>query len=112
MSDILDRYAELVAPHAGIEIKGKANRYTAINGNMFSFVGPDGELCFRVDPRERAEFGASFDAAPVIRYNAVMKDYVAVGSDLLADRAALAHWFGRSVTYARGLKPKPTRKKK
>ena len=41
-----------------------------------------------------------------------MNEYVAVPDDLLAKTKDLAKYFRRSVEYARGLKPKPTTRKK
>ncbi|HEY6891470.1 MAG TPA: hypothetical protein VI300_26930 [Solirubrobacter sp.] len=41
----------------------------------------------------------------------VMKEYVTVPEDLLADTAALAEHFAKSYAYAQQLKPKPTTRK-
>lgn len=108
---VLAVYDRLIAAN-GLTRKGKATAYTSMNGNMFSFVGPDGELCFRLSKDDIAAFGEGHSNAPVIRHNSVMKDYVAVSAALLRDEAELAGWFAKSVQFARGLKPKPTRKPK
>ena len=104
-------YDRLIAGHDGLARKGKANAYTAVNGNMFSFVGPDGEMCIRLSKDDIAAFGEDHANDPVIRYGSVMQGYVAVPDALLADEAALANWFARSVAFANALKPKPTKKK-
>ncbi|MEY1556618.1 hypothetical protein AB3Y40_13380 [Yoonia sp. R2331] len=105
-------YDRLIAAHPDLVRKGKTSAYTAMNGNMFSFVGPDCEMCLRMSKDDIADYGADWDASPVIRHNAVMNGYVAVSDALLADEVALAAWFSRSVAFAGTLKPKPTKKKK
>ncbi len=110
--DVVAIYDRLLAAHPELRRKGKTTAYTAMNGNMFSFVGPDGEMCLRLSKEDIAAYGADWDAAPVIRYNSVMHGYVAVSEALLAQEDALTDWFARSVGFARTLKPKPTTKKK
>ncbi|WP_342076582.1 hypothetical protein [Yoonia sp. SS1-5] len=103
-------YDRLIAGHAGLVRKGKATAYTALNGNMFSFVGPDGQMCIRLSKVEIADYGRDYPNDPVIRYNSVMNGYVAVPDALLDDEGALTGWFAKSVAFARTLKPKPTKK--
>ena len=88
--DVIAIYDRLIAQHDGVERKGKANAYTAVNGNMFSFVGPDAEMCLRLSKENVALFGETHDASNVIRHNAVMRGYVAVSDDLLANEAELS----------------------
>jgi len=105
--------ATLAEAHEDLTVKGKASRYLAISGNMFAFVDGSGEFCIRLSRQDRAAFAqAGHDAGDVIRYNSVMRDYVRIPDAVVADRAAVAAWFERSVTFARGLKPKPTKKPK
>ena len=108
--DVIAIYDLLIAQHAGLKRKGKASAYTAVNGNMFSFVGPDGEMCIRLSKPDIATYGTTYSNAPVIRYNSVMNGYVAVPEALLNDLPALQDWFARSVAFAQTLKPKPTKK--
>lgn len=108
---VLDIYDRLIAQHDGLARKGKANAYTAMNGNMFSFVGPDGEMCIRLSKDDIAAYGDHYPNDPVIRYNSVMNGYVAVPEALLKDEPALTDWFAKSVKCAEGLKPKLTKKK-
>ena len=103
-------YDRLIAQSDGLTRKGKATAYTAINGNMFSFVGPDGVLCIRLSKDDIDAYGLAHSNAPVIRYNSVMQGYVAVSDALLSSEAELAGWFAKSVEFARGLKPKPSKK--
>lgn len=109
--DIVDLLRRLAARHDDLKVKGKASAYLAINGNMFAFVDGSGELCMRLSKDDRAAYAdAGHDASDVIRYNSVMRDYVVVSVRLLEDSEAVTEWFERSVGYARGLKPKPTKK--
>ena len=108
---VLAIYDRLIAAHEGFARKGKATAYTAMNGNMFSFVGPDGKMCIRLSKDDIAGYGDDYANDPVIRYNSVMNGYVAVPIALLEDEVTLAGWFGKSVEFAGGLKPKPTKKK-
>ncbi len=104
-------YEALIAAHPGIERKGKKNPYTPMNGNMFSFLAADGSICIRLSETDSMAFAGAYDAPPVVQYGAVMKEYIAVPDMLLADSEALTAYFEKSVTFARSLKPKPTKRK-
>ena len=106
MTDVLEIYETLAEPHEGVEVKGRANKYTSMNGNMFSFLDKEGRLCLRLGSDDRAKFGD----IPVIQYGAVMKEYVAIPEDILTSNE-IQEWFAKSVAYARTLKPKPTKRK-
>lgn len=109
-ANVIAIYDRLIAQHDGLARKGKTTAYTAVNGNMFSFVGPDGEMCIRLSDEDRAAYGVDHSNDPVIRYNSVMHGYVAVSNALLQAEDSLALWFAKSVAFANGLKPKPTKK--
>ena len=109
---VLVVYREIVAGTDGVEIKGKKTAYTAINGNMFSFVDAAGLMCIRLGKDDKAAFEAKHGTRDVIQYGAVMRGYVPVPVALLGDRAALRAVFALSVANARTLRPKPTTKKK
>ncbi len=105
-------YDCLIRPHDGVARKGKKTPYTALNGNMFSFVDPEDRLCIRLSQEDRAAWAQAWPDDPVMQYGRVMRGYVTVPEALLADEDELAGWFSRSVEGARALKPKPTRRKK
>ena len=46
-------YEKMVATQPGIERKGKANPYTSMNGNMFSFITKEGEIALRLPEETR-----------------------------------------------------------
>jgi TfoX/Sxy family transcriptional regulator of competence genes len=109
-ADKVALYDKLVASVPRVERKGAGFPYTAVNGNMFSLLRPDGVLCLRLAEKERAAFVASYKTEPVIMYGALMKEYVAVPDALLANFPKMKRYFAASVAYAETLKPKPTKR--
>ena len=109
---ILQTYTKLVEPHDGIALKGLKSRYTAVNGNMFSFIDTDGHLCLRLSEARKADFNAQTGGLDVVQHGAVMRGYVAVPADMLDDFDALSQWFAEAVAHARALRPKPTKRAK
>ena len=105
---ILEAYDALVATRPDVERKGATMPYTSINGHMFSFLTPDGTLALRLSADDRSTFLAQHDTKLVEQHGAVMKEYVAVPSDLLFRNQDLEPWFDRSLAYASSLKPKKT----
>lgn len=108
----LTAYEALVADVGDLQLKGKASRYTSMNGNMFSFLSPEGDLAFRLPKAEREESLQAHPDAVVVQYDTVMKDYVGVPDGLLEDEAELRALFERTVANARTLKAKPTKRPK
>jgi hypothetical protein len=107
----LAKYHDLVAGFEDLAIKGKASAYTALNGNMFSFLSPDGLWAFRLSDQDRKAYESAFGPSEVIQYNSVMRGYVEIRDALAEDADALKDWFARSLANARTLKPKPTKKR-
>jgi hypothetical protein len=103
-------YGRVVAASPGLKLKGAANPYTAINGNMSSYLHPRGAVALRLAPADRERFLARFGTSLFEAYGVVQKKYVTVPQSLLADTAALAPWFAHSVAYVAGLKPKPSQR--
>ena len=104
---LLELFRALVEPHEGIEVKGKKMPYTAVNGNMFAFLAPEDELCFRYAEPRRAELAESWGTGLVKHYNSTMHGYVAIPETDLSNAKAL---YDECVAFARGLPPKPTKK--
>jgi hypothetical protein len=107
-SHALERYRELVTDATGEKVKGKANPYTSMNGNMFSFLDKAGPLCLRLSDKDRAVF---VETGHAVRYGAVMKEYVPVPPKVLAAPVVLKGWFAKCLAYAQNLPAKPTSKK-
>ena len=104
-------YEALVATHSDIERKGKSSPYTSINGNMFTVLSADSVLGMRLGAADREAFVETFGTGLYEAHGTVMKEYVAVPSELLAHTQKLASYLAKSYDYARGLKPKPTTRK-
>jgi hypothetical protein len=104
----LASYERVVATMPGIERKGAANPYTAINGNMSSYLHPRGEMALRLPPDRREAFLAEHGTTLFEAYGVVQKEYVTVPDVLLADTERLRPYFEASCAYVSGLKPKPT----
>ena len=110
-ADRLEQYGRAVATLPGVERKGATVPYTSVNGNMFSFLTPTGSLALRLPEDERDAFIERFGTGLHEAHGTVMKEYVSVPDDLLADAAALAPYLASSFAYASALKPKPTTRK-
>ena len=109
--EVLACYARAVASHDGIKIKGAKSAYTAINGNMFSFVDDINRLCLRFSEPRKAELNQMFETNDVIQYGAVMRGYVAIPPEITGDDVAIQELFVESLDFARSLKPKATKGK-
>lgn len=104
-------YEKHASEHWSVAVKGKANPYTSLNGNMFSFLGKDGTLAVRLAPSKREAHNARHGLGPVTQYNAVMKDYVWVPDEVVGDATAMSALMRDALDFAMTLKPKATRKK-
>ncbi len=108
----LANYERLVGSVPELELKGAANRYTSVNGNMTSYLHPGGSLALRLPPGEREAFLAAYRTTLFEAYGVIQKEYVRVPEDLLADIEKLAPYFRAGYAWAAALKPKPTTKQK
>jgi TfoX/Sxy family transcriptional regulator of competence genes len=105
-------YEKLVATNPKVELKGDANGYTSLNGNMFTLLHSSGRLAIRLPEDEREKFLKKYKTTLFEAYGAVMKEYVAVPDELLQKTPELKKYFDLSYEYAKTLKPKPTARKK
>ncbi len=110
MSSMLDIYRELVEKHWGLPVKGKATPYTSLNGNMFSFLSKEGQICLRLSHEDQQAFWDAYGGEPVMQYGSVMRGYVALPSGLLGKDSDLEPWFIRCLENAESLPVKATRK--
>lgn len=109
--EALERYSAVVeTAKADSKVKGAKNPYTSCNGHMFSFLTPEGVMAIRLSDEEGAEFKSQYESGEVKQYGAVMRGYVSVPDDLLADTGSMADWFDRSHDWIGTLPPKPTKK--
>ena len=108
----LEMYTAVVNAGTGdAVVKGAKNPYTSRDGHMFSFLDADGGMALRLSDELGDEFRELHGGGRVIQYGSVMRGYVSVPADLLADTAQMAVWFDKAYEWAGTLEPKPTRKK-
>ena len=105
-------YEKLIATHPKIEVKGAANLYTSVNGNMFSLLRPTGEMALRLPADDREKFLNKHKTKLFEAYGAMMKEYVAVPDALLRNTGEMKKYLAISYDYASKLKPRPTTRKK
>jgi hypothetical protein len=108
----LEWYDKLVATIPSVERKGAAMPYTSLNGHMFSFLTPTGQLALRLPDEARAAFLKKYQAKLCEQHGTVLKEYVEVPATLLKKTAELKEYFDQSHAYVGSLKPKPTTRKK
>ncbi|HWW21470.1 MAG TPA: hypothetical protein VNZ06_11735 [Steroidobacteraceae bacterium] len=104
-------YELAIAMVPGLVRKGASVPYTAVNGNMSSYLHPRGEVALRLAEQQRKEFLKQYKARLFEAYGIVQKEYVTVPEALLADTMALGAHFRASLDYVGGLKAKPPKKK-
>lgn len=111
--DKLEHYANLIATHPDIELKGGQKlAYTSLNGNMYTLLTKEGKVGLRLGKEDRTAFIEKYATQLSVQYGAAMKEYVEVPDDLLPKTGELAQYLALSYAYAQTLKPKPTKKKK
>lgn len=108
----LERYEALVARYFDDKVKGKANRYTSMNGNMYSFLDKDGTIYLRLSEKGKKAFNTANGTSDVIQYGAVMRGYIAIPEAFYANDDQIDAVFAECLENARNLPAKPTKKKK
>ena len=109
-SEFVSQFDKLVATIPEVERKGAAVPYTALNGNMFSYLTPSGELALKLPKGDREAFLEKYQTSLVEAYGIVQKEYVTVPATLLGNTEELQPYFSVSYEYAKTLKPKPSKK--
>ena len=109
-ADRVAAYERLVAAVAGLERRGATMPYTAVNGNMFSYLDASGGMALRLGVVERARFIERFNTRLHEAYGIVQKEYVTVPPALLDDTEAFVPYLEASFAYARSLRPKPSKR--
>lgn len=105
-------YEKLVATRPDIERKGASMPYTSLNGNMFSFLMPDGTMALRLSEDGRKIFINKYKSKLAEQHGRVMTEYVVVPASLLKKTNELKKAFDASIVYIASLKAKPTTRKK
>ena len=99
----LEAYRDLVDRHPEAEVLGARNPYTSRNGWMTSFLDPEGLICVRLSPEDRAVV-ISAGGSEVEQYGRNMPDFAGVPPSTV-DRE-LDTLFAQSWDHAGELKPK------
>jgi hypothetical protein len=107
---VLEFYRRVVAKYEDIKVKGAKTSYTAINGNMFSFIDDQARICLRFSEERKAELNEIYGTTDVLQYGAVMRGYVPLSSEVTIDETTLEKLFSESFEFAKNLKPKATKK--
>src|SRR5215831_16293527 len=110
-ADKVKLYDKLVATIPEVQRKGATHPYTALNGNMFSYLHPSGSMALRLPAEEREKFLKKYKTTLFEAYGITQKEYVTVPEALLRDTKELKKYFHLSWQYARTLKPKPAKKR-
>jgi hypothetical protein len=100
-------YEKLIATIPGLERKGDANPYTAINGNMFTLLHQSSRLAIRLPDGKREEFVKKYKTR---LFEAYMKEYVAVPDAMLKNTKELKKYLEFSYEYAKTLRRSPARR--
>lgn len=111
-ADKVQLYDRLIASHQDIERKGKTMPYTSHNGHMFTFLSNEGLMGLRLSQEDRESFINEFDTKLMEQYGRIMKEFVLVPEDLLADPMILKPYLQKAYNYVASLKPRSTRSRK
>src|SRR5258708_4951800 len=85
----IELYDKLIKTNPKIERKGDTMPYTAINGNMFSYLAKDGFMALKLPGKEREAFLVKYKTTLFHQYGIIQKEYVTVPHTLLENTAAL-----------------------
>lgn len=105
-------YINLIDSHPEIDLKGKNNLYTSLNGHMFSFIGKEGTIAIRFSEEDKKTYNEKHGTGDVKEYGAIMRGYVALTDEILKDKKEALKHLQQSLDYIKTLKPKRTKKKK
>jgi hypothetical protein len=113
-AEALEMYTAAVAQAAsGLRVKGAKNPYTSRRGHMFSFLGPGGTAAMRLPEQLGEAFTAAHgDTGPAVQYGSVMRGYVSIPAELLADADGMARWLDKACDWIETLPSKATPKSK
>jgi hypothetical protein len=109
--EVLANYDSLIEGNTNIVRKGKTMPYTSINGHMSSFLSKEGQMGLRLSIADLETFMKEFKTKKMEQHGRLMKEFVLVPDQVLADVKLLSNYFEKSVDYVSTLKPKATKKK-
>ena len=104
--EMLSIYKQAINLCPDFERKGKTMPYTSANGYMFSQLNKAGEIGIRLPKEVATMFLTSYESGPFLSYGAVMREYVLVPEELLADPSLMASYLEKGYQYVMSLPPK------
>lgn len=104
--EIVEIYDELVGGCTRFKRRGKTMPYTSANGYMFSLVNKENQLGIRFSKDVQKQYMEDFDTTIFKLYNAIMKGYILVPDELLADTDNMVDLLNESYDYVMSLDPK------
>lgn len=99
-------YDKLVARCDRFDRKGKTMPYTSANGYMFSLLNKDAQLGIRFSKEIQNNYFKKFNTSEYLSYNAVMKGYIFLTSEMEKDEKLLIELLNESFDYVMTLDPK------
>ena len=99
-------YDMLIDKCPRFERKGKRMLYTSANSYMFSLINKDGELGIRFSKEAQETYIAEWKTTIFKNHGAVIKGYVLIPENMLADLDKLSIYMNESYDYVMSLKPK------
>lgn len=99
-------FTKLIAEFPELEVKGKKFLYTSINGHMFTYLDPDGNLGIRLSKDDHDSFVEEHKTKPFVQYGATMRGYVSIPQDKLTDTKFLKKLVEKSLKFIKSLPPK------
>jgi TfoX/Sxy family transcriptional regulator of competence genes len=108
--DKLALYDKLIATNPNLERKGVIMPYTSVNGNMFTYLSPEGVLGIRLHKKEREDFLEKYHTTLYQSQGMTLKEYVTVPEELFSNTEELKQWLDKSYEYAKTLKSKASKK--
>lgn len=104
--EVIIIYDEIVKRCSRIERKGKTMPYTSANGHMFSQVNKDGEIGIRFSKEVQMRYMEELGTTYFKSYGSVLKGYVLIPENMLADLDMMSHYLNESYDYIMTLEPK------
>lgn len=104
--ELLKIYEGIVELCPEISRKGKSMPYTSANGYMFSLINKDSELGFRFHKDDCKIFMEKHNTGIFKSHGAIMKDYVLIPENMLAQKEFLAEYLNKSLAHVMSLPPK------
>jgi hypothetical protein len=107
----LDLYDRLIATNPNLKRKGVTMPYTAVNGNMFTYLSAEGSLGIRLPKEARENFLQKYNTTLYESQGTTLKEYVTVPDELLRNTEELKQYLEISYEYIKTLAPKARKTK-